>query len=389
MSFTDLNRVKNVPTWQDLLDAILLTFDLAGKANHIAWGKMAARTAVRTFSGLRQWSYYLRNAAVETVAEFTDGEISYDAASNVVTLTGAVWPADMTYRRIWVNNMTLFVRDILSTTTLSLKDPPAEDIALGGYRALLAEYPVPATARRLTELKPCNGVNWTQYVSPQEAMQIRNWNQVDASSAQYTIRADSRRSGGMVFEFSPMPTTVKRYEYLYFAAPGDANPKVYSKGYNYTAGKATWVDGGTEITGSSGALFTDAMVGQVIRLGNAAVPPTGELGEDPFAHQRIVTAVTDTTHLEVDTPIDGAGTGLGMTIADPLDVPPELWDVVVRLAVWEFAKVTKGGQDLDQWERLYRDSLGRAFAADQAWSPDNIGSWAWLPLEFSPNVRNS
>ena len=380
----DIARRRNVPTYQDAFDELVLAFDIRGTGKEFALAKMAIRSALRRIVSERNWSCFLRNGTISTLDSETTGTVAI-ATDGTVTLSGATWPADMLYRRLIVNSVIYFVDEVLTTTTLTVTEPPTTAVAAGaGYQAVMAEYPVPSNARRMTNLAATNGVGDVAYVSPESMLMDRNWSISAGEPTAYTVRADSKRIGRVSFEFSPMPVSEQRFDYLFYIAPGDESPALYKGRYTYDLGKATWTNNSTTIT-AVGTTWTQNMVGSVIRFGEGTTPPTGEFGQgtslDPFVTQRFVTAVAgDGTTLTVDEAMSPAGTGLGYTICDPLDMPGDLWSAFMRLAEWEFAKNTKGGPDLDQRERSFVLELKRAFAADQSWSPDVWGSYLWIAL---------
>lgn len=380
----DIARRRNIPTYQDAFDELVLAFDIRGTGKELAWAKMAIRSALRRIVMERNWSCFLRNGTVSTLAAQTTGTVAI-ATTGVVTLSGATWPADMINRRLIVDSVIYFVSEVLTSTTLVVTEPPTTAVASGAaYQAVMAEYAVPSNARRMTNLSATNGVGDVAYVSPESVLMDRAWSVSAGEPTAYTVRADSKRVGRMAFEFSPMPTSEQRFDYLFYVATGDESPALYKGRYTYDLGKATWTNNSTTIT-AVGTTWSADMVGSVIRFGESSTPPTGEFGQgtslDPFVAQRFVTAVAgDGTTLTVDEAMSPAGTGLGYTICDPLDMPGELWSAFMRLAEWEFAKFTKGGPDLDQRERSYIQELKRAFAADQSWTPDVWGSYLWIAL---------
>jgi len=362
------------------VDEVLLAFDVDARGRHLQWARRAVRQAGRDFAGKWNWTYYLRHQTVQTLAPFSDGTIAM-TTGGVVTLTGATWPADMLYRRLLISDQVYFVTSITSSTVLTVSGPPITAIASGSsYQALLAEYPLPQNTRRITELVPTSGVTACVYTPPDQALQYRSWQNTAGNPSSYTIRGDQKRAGRQVIEFSPMPTSARRYEFMTYASPGDAEPKMYPGGsYQYNVGNATWSDGGTTITGA-GTAWTESMVGSIIRFSSIKSPPDGEFGKNPAVAARVVTAVGSGTSLTVDEAMEGAGSQLGYSISDPLDVPPEMWNFFVRMAEYEFAKGTKGGPELQFRRDNYLMALEGAMVADQAMRPPQWGSWAWIPI---------
>lgn len=376
-----ISRARPVFTIADAVDEVLLAFGIDSAGDHLTWAKMAVRSALSIFPGERCWSYWLRNGAVTTVEPQTTGTVAYTASTSTLTLTGATWPSDMLYRRVQIGTVAYQVEKVLTTTTLVLKDGPAENVASGAsYKAVRVEYPVPENARRITALRSPSGTCDVAYVSPQDVLELRTRNESPGLPEWYTLRGDSVRYGQMAFEFGPAPNSSKRYEYLYYASPGEQSFQQYGKRVQQDTGLVSWSAAGTTITNGD-AVFASSMIGSVIRFSEDNSPPTGRYGDNPFTTERIVTAVGSTTTLTVDSAIAAAGTNVGYSVSDPLDIAPELWEAFMRCAELEFGKRTRDVKELGARPSAYRVELARAFAADQTWTPPDVGTWSWIPLE--------
>jgi hypothetical protein len=126
----------------------------------------------------------------------------------------------------------------------------------------------------------------------------------------------------MVVEFWPPPSTVQRYE-----ANGELEPrpmKMRAGGPEYVAGTVTIAAGSDEVVGD-GTAFTQDFIGSVMRLpapDQIAKLPTGQVGANPYHHEKIVISVTDGTHLKLHETVAEDYEDSKYTLGDPVDVEP-------------------------------------------------------------------
>lgn len=378
-----IDRPRRTFTIADAVDELLDAFGVDQAGKHLSWAKTVLRDAMSIFAGERTWSYWLRNWSVTTSPPFSTGTVGYVAATGVLTLTGGTWPADILYRQFYLGNEFYEVDRILSSSTLVLRNGPVDDLASGQtFKAVRLEYPVPVNARRITQLQSSTGTVGVQYIAPVDLLSLRTRQSAASIPTWFTIRGDSRVAGRMAFEFGPPPSASRRYEFLYYASPGEQAYQSYGRDVRYQTGLVSWSAAGSTIT-IDGGEFRSSMVGSIIRFSADNAPPTGEAGENPFVLERTITAVSAPGTLTVDSPISDASAddGVGFSISDPLDFAPELWAAFMRCAEFEYSKRVRDAKDQAAREKFYVNELARAFAADQTWSPADMGSWVWLPLE--------
>lgn len=369
---------QNVYTFADAVDHVLDVYALPDRSLHGRAARRAVLEAYRDLPYRHRWKYYERRGQIRTAASQTSGTIEYDhtggAYERQVTLSGATWPTDARFYRIIIDNKHYDVEDYKSSTVITLTQGtnPGADVAAGtSYTLYRSSYPFPVNYRRGSELVQLDDTfYWPEFVSAKQALDWQATDpEPDGEPLYYTIRSAGEYFGGMAVEFSPPPSEAKVYDFIYEAAP------LPLKHFN---GKPEYYDGtvsvsGTTVTGTD-TVFTDSMLGAIIRFSATAERPSGMVGseehDNPFAEQRVITAVNSETSLTIDSAVAGSYTDVGYTIGSALDIDPgPMLTAFHKLVELNFArfgdgKFAGGQAGIQRRDADYRQSLREAMAAD-------------------------
>lgn len=359
-------------TFQDMVDRLLDTFgELARDQRHLRLARRAVLNAYRDLPNYAQWSYYMRRGHLTTVVSQSTGSIEYDhsghaSGERVVLLTGATFPTDAWLYNILIDNVRYKIEDFIDSTTIQLPSDtnPGSDLSSGtGYTLFKSVYPAPINLRKSSALIDLARGYYLLPMSPDEALQHQAGNQQPEESIGYTIRNPDEYYGAMSFELASPPNQARTYDYIY-----EASPRAI-KTDKENSGTVSVSAGSTTVNGSSTA-FADKHIGSIIRFSDSATaptPPEGNLdGDNPYAVQRVITAVTSTTQLTIDEQASASTTysDVAYVISDPIDLEAHaMFSLMERLAEAEFARLSDR-KDMSQWEGRVHRELIKARIAD-------------------------
>lgn len=371
--------LEYVPLWT-LADAVEYLIDGAN-ATGIAEERRKARRAVldayREFPQKDEWAYFTRPGQLRTQASYSTGTIEYDhtggAEERLVTISGGTAPDNVEWFTLRIAGVDYQVERAISSTTFTLTEfsNPGEDVAAGtSYSLYRAQYPVPIDWRRGGNPIELNGWGAPCYVTPEQFMETRRFNNTPQGWQQYyTIRGSDQQYSGFVFEFNPPPSEARTWDFMYQADPRPIG--LIGTAVEYSTGTVSV--SGTTVTGL-GTAFTSRMVGCVIRFTAGSAVPTGTggkyssdgTGDNPYAEQRIVTDVASGTSLTIDQELTGSYSAKPYTIGDPLALDYHVMlDAFLALCEWKFARIiAKDQKFINEKEAAWRREFGRARAAD-------------------------
>lgn len=185
------------------------------------------------------------------------------------------------------------------------------------------------------------------YLQPEEFHYLDRIYPSTSSIWYWTIMPSSDSYGTWAMKFHGYPSEVESMDFLYQGRP---RPIRYT-GYETKCrtGSVTISSGSATVTGSA-TQFESGMIGSVIRVSaDTLTYPTGVYDLNPWSEQKIVTAVSSTTSLTVDSNFENAYSGTKYTISDPLDIDEELNGALVALAEAKLARIrgVEGWQDYE------------------------------------------
>lgn len=374
-----------VPLWtlQDAVEHLIDSANATGVAEERRKARRVVIDAYRQFPQMAEWTYFYKHGLITTQDSQEDGTCSFDftggAEERLVTLTDATVPTNGEWFTIVIDDVHYPVETVVSSTTFTLPEfsNPGADVAAGtSYLMYRNIYPVPVDFRTGGELLEFEGQgNAPVFVSPEELLASLEYDNTPQSWLRfYTIRGGGQQYSGLVFEFSPPPSSAMSLTFSYTADPRPIG--LIGTAVEYSAG--TVAVSGTTVTGTATA-WTSRLLGCVIRFtaSTTALPtgPAGAYGNDnPYTEYRIVTDVSAAGTLTIDAALTGTYSGVKHTIGDPLDLDYHVMlDAFLAMCEWKFASIiTKEQKVIDAKEAAWRRQFARAMAADNR-TPKDIG----------------
>lgn len=340
--------------------------------------RQAIENAYRDFVNLRLWSYFQTRGALNTVAYYNTGTITYVDATGAVTLSGGTFPSWAAFGWLRINAVDYQVstRDSDTQLTLSVNTRVGSDVSSASAYTLYRDtYPLQVNCVRIGTLKDANRSLILQYVQPNDFIESRAIYQTPTIPFRYTIASDEKYVGTMAIKFYPPPDQAYQYMYMYQRAPR------YLTTPSYTTGTVT--TSGTTVTGT-GTTWAESMIGCVIRFGSdGTTAVTGTTGSNRYSSQRIITGWTNSGSLLIDSALStDLSTATTYEISDPIDLEAtSMYTAFLRRAEWEVAQMFNR-EDVQIAYGKYQQAERLAFEADSR-SYDrrpNMGkSWQRVP----------
>lgn len=309
-------------TYKDALDHLTDWQAANPDARTNRFARRAIIEALRDLAQAHHWSYLYKQDFITTVAPYSTGTIEYDHTGGtyerLVTLTDGVvpdWAADATLR-IGTVDYTPAERKSDSQFTLDIRRNPGQDVAAGtSYTLFQDRYVLPADLWTIDQIYPNDQWVAPGYVHPRNWLASRRIN--DSSSdypIRYTVMGSDDYQGAMELALDPYPASAITLAFIYSRRPRRITVE------DAKAGSVTVAANGTTVSGD-GTSFTDSMVGSLIRLSSSVNEfPTGREGANPYAVERAVIGVTDSSTLTIDQAVSEAYTGVKYVVSDPLDI---------------------------------------------------------------------
>lgn len=350
-------------------DAVNHLNDLVGSGDQGTKVLKAARRAVaaayRLVPAGHDWSYYQRQGRITTVAPYSTGTVTYDHTGGSVerelTLDSGTWPDWAVYGYIVIADVYYFVQTRVSDTVLQLSEThnPGADVAAGtSYQLIRNTYTLPADWQNSGAIIQLSNNAMLEYVSPDKWLDASLWDLNASTAWAYTFRGDPVLPNRMAVSFWYAESTVDQFDFLYKSQPLPVRTQSYSTG--------TVSVSGTTVTGT-GTAWTSKHVGSVIRFSVDADAPEGLESETPFHDERIITAVTDGTHLTIQSALDTAPAGNAYRISDILDIDVQrMMEPFLRCAEWQYVMFDSPSdmKEVNIRHQFYRQALLQAFEFD-------------------------
>jgi len=328
--------------------------------------RIAAREAMREFVNIHEWAFYYTEGSVTTNAPYSTGTVAYGHTGGTyeyqVTLSSGTWPSWAALGKLQIGTAVYEIDERKSDTVLTLlpNSNPGEDVVSGtSYNLWRETYPLPVDFAALHS-EVFDALNARVLVERPigYALAVQRVYRSTSEPDFFTFIGDTNYMGAMGMRFSPAPSTSRRYDFIYRRRPRELKVESYSTGtVSVTNGSAT-------VTGS-GTSFTQDHVGSVFRVSSDSEVPTGYDGGNPFAFERVITSVTNSTTLTLDASADETLSGKAYAISDPVDVQPgDMLNALTTLARYRLGVMTSH-QDRAMLAAEYKRELRAAMAADQ------------------------
>lgn len=288
--------------------------------------RSAILTTYRDLPNRHPWRYYYRVATFATDVSYSDGQITYDSDTRIVTLADGTFPASTELWVIKIQEVIYRIESRLSDTevVLSQDSAPSQDISTGeDYVLYRAYYLLPVNFRIAVSVwdefneRELTQINFSQ----QEQGNIRFWG-VPSAPHSYTMEVHPKYPGRNLIRLMPFAETSRTIRVLYYSSPRPISLTFYQG-----VGTIDPLEP-TKFTLVEPTSVPDSRVGSMIWISSTQEPPTSEIGGynpqtgkdalNPFSQQAIITAIDD-SELTLSQELDGDGS-FGFLITDVLDI---------------------------------------------------------------------
>ncbi len=369
----------SLTTFKDLIDHLT---DWVG-ANPGAEVQRDARRSIlgglRDLSTAHRWSYFYSRGKLHLSAPYATGTIAYDhtggASERLVTLSDGTWPSWAALGILVLDNIGYEVSSRLSDTeiTLTSASNPGEDVAADTSYSLYRDtYPLPTDLVSIGQIILASQARCLSFEHPNSWLERQRIFHGQSQPYAYTVRGSPDYLGNMAISFYPPPDQDYQAEYIYQRLPRDL------KLDEYKTGSASTTSGSTTVTGA-GTNWTSRLVGTVFRVSRTSSDyPTGLVGPNPAAFERLVTAVNSTTSLTLDSAASETLGPVKYLLSDPIDVEPgAMLTALLRSIEYQMAHARRM-RDRELSEAQYNRALILAREADSRnFTDERLGQGWW------------
>jgi hypothetical protein len=352
-------------TYKDLVDHVEDWLGANPSAEARRDARRAALQAYRNLGNEHRWTYYYARGRMNTVAPYVTGTIQYQhtggAVSRLVTLTDGTWPDWAGNAYLVLGIVTYQVGALLSGTQLQLTEisNPGADVAAGtSYTLYRDTFPLPTDCLAIDRMMLVNYAWQLHYEKPGRWLERQRIYRGQATPRTYSIFGDPHYFGTLSVGFFPAPDNAYGLDFIYQRRPRPLLIEAYS------AGTVVATVGSTSLVGS-GTNWGCNMVGSSLRLSSDNVSlPTALWGSNPYAVERVVTAVTSPTALVVDEMMPATVGPVKYVISDPADIEDGAMSTALLRGCEFQAAMARHMKDRPEAASAYRDALILAREAD-------------------------
>ena len=351
-------------TYRDAIDHLVDFLGQSGAGGNVEKrdAKRAILAAYRELAAIRRWTYFYARGRIATVASYSTGTITYTNSTRTLTLASGTWPTWAAYGTVVISSTAYEVASRSSSTDLILtqQNNPGADIAAGtSYTIYRDTYPMPVDFLAADQFVSIGtSISYPAYCHPTEWLIPQQLLQSPGTPRRYCFRADPNYFGSLAVSFHPAPDSTYNYDFIYQRRP---RPLLIE---DYNTGTVSATASGTTLSGS-GTTWTSSHIGSVIRLAaDSITAPSGLAGSNPFAAERVVTAVSSTTGLTVDEAWADTLTSVKYSISDPVDLEEgAMLNAFFRLCEKQLA-IGRSMKNAAMIMELARQAMLQAFEAD-------------------------
>jgi hypothetical protein len=356
-------------TVQDTIDHLIAFSTQNAKASTVQKCREAVRAALRELSLENPWLYLLRQDRLAITAPFSTGTVTYTHSTRTVTLSAGSFPTWAARGTLYLGTASYEVQSMPTAGTLLLTETsnPGADVASSSFALYRDTYLLPADFMQGDRFFEHATRKALEYVGPADFWQKNQTQQLTGLPAYYTFLGDRDDPTRMAVRFTPLPSAAGNLDYTYLRQPREP---LFDK---YDAGTIT--TNATTTVSSSGATFTDAMAGSILRVAYSGSPLAEETAAVapqwfermalpfPYIYERRIVSQSGGNALVVDEAIPTLS-GVKYQISDPIDIEPIVMRrAFLRCAEWQLGLLMKA-EDVDRLEQAYSAELSRAANAD-------------------------
>jgi hypothetical protein len=331
--------------------------------------RTAIHRAYDELTTIRDWAYYHVHGRIVLQAPYSEGTVT--SSGSTVTLTGGTWPswaASGAYLKVGEEITRVASRTSNTVLELDSSLPFKEDVTDELYTLYRSVYPLPADFRNLDE--PSDEYNWWSglYVTPDQAMKIARVSTATGEPYHWTLIKDPN-SAGWAIQVVGYPTGTQTLDFTYRRT---ARPIRFS-GHEAAVRQGTIARSATAVTGA-GTAFSEALVGSVLRVGDATNVPGPIESLTPWVSEAKITAVANATGLTTDV----SGTVAATTkylITDPMDIASHMHAALDSACDYWLARIRGTGED--KAFQMYQRDLRLAMEQDQLAPLSGRSRYVW------------
>ena len=359
-----MEQTTRLVTYKDLTDHAIDYLGSTITGDGMRDAKRAVQNAYRSLATMHNWHYYYSRGRLVTNESYSTGTIAYDhtggANERQVTLTDGTWPSWAYLGDIVIDGVVYEIASLINSTilTLTVNSNPGEDIAAGETYVLYRDtYPLPTDFQAADQFLIAENSNCLTYVHPTAWLQDMQGNPGPGTPSLYTFRSDPNYYGTLAISFSPPPSLLQNYDYIYKRRP---RPMLVLE---YKTGTATVAFASASVTGV-GTTWRDNHIGSVIRFSETGDLPTGVVGDNPFEIQRVITAVGSETACTLDRVVPQAFTNAKYTISDPADIEDGAMLTALYREIEKELRIARRMKVSPDEERRYLEAIASAKESD-------------------------
>ena len=352
-------------TYQDAIDHVV-DYLGGGMSDVVARdARRAVLAAYRDLPAAHQWTHLFRHGRIITAPPYSAGTVVYDesggSVDRVMTLTGGSWPSWAARGTVRIGDGRYRVSRRISNTEVQIDAAvrPTGDLASTSYTIYQESYPLPEDYTSQHQAGSPRNFGGLKYVHPSKWLTESDNVGHRADARVYTVMEDALNPPGMAFVLWPVPASSRTIDFIYKRKP---RPLVEQR---TTAGSLAITLGSPTITASS-TVFTDSMVGSVVRAysGTTLQPGGGHVYAVRPAYESVIQSVASGTVAVCQGPSLVTLSTAPWYVSDPIDVDYESMLNVFQRCCEHQVSLTRTLKDKPSAGKAYRDALDLARDAD-------------------------
>lgn len=356
-------------TVADAIDHLIAFAVNNAKPSTVQKCREAVRAALRALALEHPWTYLLKHDRLTVTAPFSTGTVTYTHSTRIVQLSAGSFPTWAARGTIAFGGVAFECEALPNANQIRLTTTsnPSVDVAATNFALYRDVYLLPSDFMQGDRFYEHSTRKPLEYTGPADFFQQRRDQQLTGLPLFYTFLGDRDDPSRMMVRLTPFPSSATNLDFTYLRQPREP---LFDR---YEAGLLT-TNASTSVS-STGAAFTDAMAGAVLRVAFSGAPPAEESAAVqpqwfermalpyPYVYERIIQGQTSGNALTVDEAI-AALSNVKYLISDPIDIEPIVMRrAFLRCAEWQLGLLMKS-EDVDRLEQAYQAELQRAVAAD-------------------------
>jgi len=352
--------------------------------------RRAIESALREIVTTRDWVTMMRQWRIQLLATQIGGYAGDNTGGSTITYSasGGTYPYQVTLNNAtfpsWAPGAELRIGDgftpcdiatVISPTVATLQWPrvPSCDMTDADYAIGRSWYALPPEMMAFWAALGHNAWFIQGYIPFDEWQALDKYRAITGMVRKVAIGPAPTQMGQLALYVFPWSLNTEEMDMVLKVRP---RPIKYWGVDGFCFQGSVYGTAGSATINGIGTSFYPGMVGASIRTSWNSGVPTGSaggvLGNNPYAEQHTIIAVTSTTQLTVDVPLSynyGSGgtspTGVGYKIADWVDVDESLYDAFVANAQRQLAHLAGFKvEEIKEIEAFYQTALSRAKCSD-------------------------